>query len=192
MNDAGASFAGSDGPVRGTPTMSQRLNRRQVLRGVTGACVTAPFLGSVWDRQAKADGDAGASLAPRQLIVMFTHYGCITNSFFPVKSHGPLAASDLSPTLSPLAPYVGKLLLPRGIRAMNEWTANNDGTNGLGQGNDPHTQVVGTYFTCQPVTPNSNDPFSFDASTKFNAVPIASSLDHVMAQQISPGGLPLY
>jgi hypothetical protein len=70
---------------------------------------------------------------------MFTHYGCITNSFFPVKSHGPLAASDLSPTLSPLAPYVGKLLLPRGIRAMNEWTANNDGTNGLGQGNDPHT-----------------------------------------------------
>ena len=29
-------------------------------------------------------------------------------------------------------------------------------------GNDPHTQVVGTWFTCQPVTPNSNDPFSFE------------------------------
>jgi hypothetical protein len=172
--------------------MSKRLNRRQILKGVAGAAVTAPFLSSVWERQAKADGDAGGGIAPKQLVVMFTHYGCITNSFFPVKSHGPLAASDLSPTLAPLAPYVSKLLLPRGIRAMNEWTMNNDGTNGLGQGNDPHTQVVGSYFTCQPITPNSNDPFSFDESTKFNAKPIGSSLDHVMAQQISAGGLPLY
>ena len=172
--------------------MSQRLNRRQVLRGVAGACVTAPFLGSIWERQAKADADAGTRVVPRQLIVMFTHYGCITNRFFPVKSQGLLAASDLSPTLGPLAPYVRKMLLPRGIRAMNEWTANNDGTKGLGQGNDPHTQVVGTYFTCQPVTPNSNDPFSFDQATKFEAVPIGTSLDHVIAQQISPGGLPVY
>jgi hypothetical protein len=174
------------------PIMTQYWNRRQVLKGVGGALVTAPFLGSVWERKAKADGDAAASFVPKQLIVMFTHYGCITNSFFPVKSHGPLAASDLSPTLAPLAPYVDKLLLPRGIRAMNEWTVDNDGTNGLGQGNDPHTQVVGSYFTCQPITPNSNDPFSFDQATKFDATPIGSSLDHVMAQQISAGGLPLF
>jgi hypothetical protein len=172
--------------------MSKRWSRRQILKGVGGAAVTAPFLSSVWERQAKADGDASAGIVPRQLIVMFTHYGCITNSFFPVKSNGPLAASDLSPTLAPLAPYVEKLLLPRGIRAMNEWTAQNDGTNGLGQGNDPHTQVVGSYFTCQPVTPNSNDPFSFDQATKFDATPVGSSLDHVIAQQLSAGGLPLY
>jgi len=120
---------------------------------------------------------------------MFTHYGCITPRFFPTKSHGPLTAADLqATTLQPLVPYVDKLLIPRGIRAMNEWTA------GLvrGQGNDSHTQVVGSYFTCQPVTPNSDDPFSFNTATKFKAMPIGRSLDHVMAEQLSPSGAPLY
>lgn len=175
--------------------MSKRIDRRTVLRGLGGALVTAPFLGSIWERRAKAAGDAGAVAGanPKQLIAMFTHYGCITNNFFPTKSHGALQTSDLMPTtLAPLASHVGKLLIPRGIRAMNEWTANNNGMGGRGQGNDPHTQVAGSYFTCQPVTPNSNDPFSFDQSTKFQAKPIGTSLDHVIAQQISPNGTPLF
>ena len=55
---------------------------------------------------------------------MFTHYGCVTTKFFPVKSHGALAASDLMATnLAALAPFASKLLIPRGIRAMNEWTS---------------------------------------------------------------------
>jgi hypothetical protein len=94
-------------------------------------------------------------------------------------------------SLASLAPYAKKLLIPRGIRTMNEWTAQNNGKTGRGQGNDSHTQVVGSYFTCQPVTPNSNDPFSFDSATKFNAKPIGPSLDHVIAQQLSPNGTPL-
>ena len=61
-----------------------------------------------------------------------------------------------------------------------------------GQGNDPHTQVVGSFFTCQPVTPNSNDPFSFDNATKFQAKPVGPSLDHVIAKQLSPNGTPLF
>ena len=44
----------------------------------------------------------------------------------------------------------------------------------------------------QPVTPNSNNPFSFDEATKFNAKPIGRSLDHVIAEQISANGSPLY
>jgi hypothetical protein len=78
--------------------------------------------------------------------------------------------------------------MPRGIRAMNEWTSSAN----RGQGNDPHTQVVGTYFTCVPVSPHTSDPFSFEAATKFNAMPTAPSLDHVCAKQISPGGVPLF
>ncbi len=164
--------------------MKNSMNRRHFLRGLGGATVAAPFLSSVAERTAKAQ----STIQPR-LIVMYTHYGCLTDMFFPENSHGPLTAADLTGlTIEALAPYVDKLLVPRGIRAMNEWTSGM----ARGQGNDTHTQVVGTYFTCMPVTPNSNDPFSFEAATKFNAMPTGPSLDHIAAEQLSPGGAPLF
>lgn len=167
--------------------MHKHFNRRIFLKGLGGAIIAAPFLGSIAERVVRAQPMPAAG-APKRFIVMFTHYGCITNRWFPAKSHGPLTADDLMPTsLAPLAPYARKLLMPRGIRSMNEWTARMV----RGQGNDSHTQIVGSYFTCQPVTPNSNDPFSFEQATKFNAKPIGPSLDHVMAQQLSPNGTPL-
>ena len=167
--------------------MSKRVNRRIFLRGLGGAVVAAPFLGSVAERLAR--GAAGSPPpSQRRLIAMFTHYGCITTRFFPKKSHGPLVAADLEPTtLAPLAPFVDRLLLPRGIRAMNEWTPYLE----RGQGNDPHTQVCGTFFSCQPVSPNSDDPFSFAAAAKFHAQPVGPSLDHVIARQLSATGEPL-
>lgn len=147
--------------------------------------MAAPFLSSIANRGVKAQSAA----PPKRLIVMWTHFGCITTRFFPVKSHGPLSPDDLkSTTLAPLAPYVGKLLMPRGIRSMNEWTT--DMTRG--QGNDTFLNAAASYFTCQPVTPNNDDPYSFDSSTKFNAKPVGPSLDHVIAQQLSPGGTPLF
>ena len=163
------------------------LNRRIFLRGLGGAVVAAPFLGSLFERSARA------SAAPKRTLVMFTHYGHITNNWFPAKLAGDLSAEDLMPTsLAPLAPFAKKLLMPRGIRSMNEWTAENKGPgHGRGQGNDMHTQLSGSAFTCQPVAPNSDDPFSFNAATKFAAMPIGPSLDHVMAQQLSAEGTPL-
>lgn len=171
--------------------MTNPLNRRIFLKGLGGAVVAAPFLSSIAEREAKAQSTASG--APKRLIVMFTHYGCITNKWFPARSHGELTAADLEPTsLKSLARHAKKLLIPRGIRTMNEWTANNTGPGkGRGQGNDSHTQVVGSYFTCQPVTPNSNNPFSFEQATKFNAKPIGPSLDHVIAKQLSPKETPL-
>jgi hypothetical protein len=71
---------------------------------------------------------------------------------------------------------------------MNQWTA----AATLGQGNDPHTQVVGTYFTGVPVTPHTSDPFSFQAATKFEAMPTAPSLDHVCARQVNESRVPLF
>ena len=166
----------------------RNLNRRIFLRGLGGAVVAAPFLGSLFERSARA-----AFTAPKRTIVMFTHYGHITNKWFPAKLDGELTAEDLQPTtLAPLAPFARKLLMPRGIRTMNEWTVENKGAgHGRGQGNDIHTQLTGSLFTCQPVTPNSNDPFSFNTATKFNCMPIGPSLDHVIAKQLSPGGVPL-
>ncbi len=167
--------------------MMKHLQRRKFLGGLGGACVAAPFLSSVAERASKAQGVVAAT--PKRLIVMFTHFGCLTTKFFPESSHGPLSAADIEPTtLRGLAPYVDKLLLPRGIRGMNEWTSGLE----RGQGNDPHTQVVGSFFTCQPVTPNSDNPFNFDAATKAQAMPIGPSLDHVIAQQLSPSGIPLF
>jgi len=164
------------------------LNRRIFLRGLGGAVVAAPFLGSLFERSAKA-------ILPvsKRTIVMHTHYGCITNKWFPAKLAGDLLAEDLLPTsLAPLAPFAKKLLMPRGMRTMNEWGVDNKGAGkGIGQGNDFHTQAVGSLLTCQPITPNSNDPFSFDSATKFNAKPIGPSLDHVLAKQLSPEGTPL-
>ena len=165
-----------------------RLNRRLFLRGLGGAAVAAPFLGSVVERAAKAEG-AGGSPEPRRLIVMFTHHGCLTNRWFPANSHGPLTADDyLVTSLEVLAPHASKLLVPRGIRAMNEWTDDLS----LGQGNDWHTQVVGSYFTCVPITPHSDDPFDFRQEVKFEAMPTAPSLDHVCAKQLNADGVPLF
>ena len=173
--------------------MKMHMKRRTFLRGLGGAVVAAPFLTSVMERQAKSQSAA----KPKQFIGMFTHYGCITTKFFPAKSHGALTASDLMATnLAALAPFTSKILIPRGIRGMNEWTSGNTvkGTtaSGRGQSNDPHLNVAGSYFTLQPVTPSGTDPFSFDTAYKFNAVPIGSSLDHIMAQQLSPQGTPLF
>ncbi len=100
-------------------TTMTNFPRRILLRGLGGAVVAAPFLGSIFERAAKA-----ALPAPRRTIVMFTHYGCITNNWFPAKLEGDLTSADLTPTsLAPLAPFAKKLLMPRGIRTMNEWTA---------------------------------------------------------------------
>src|SRR4029079_18960590 len=105
---------------------------------------------------------------------------------------GPLTKSDYAAmrTLAPMAPYADKLLMVRGIRAMNEWS--NEGT--LGQKNDPHMQVSVSYFTCHPVTPNADSGFDTSdpsgISPKTAAKPTGRSLDHVCAEQVNPGGAP--
>ena len=88
-------------------------------------------------------------------------------------------------TLAPMAPYADKLLMVRGIRAMNEWSF--EGT--LGQKNDPHTQVCGSYFSCHPVTPNApNSRRSQHREVRRQAD--GRTLDHVCAEQVNPGGVP--
>ncbi|HYQ16867.1 MAG TPA: DUF1552 domain-containing protein [Polyangiaceae bacterium] len=163
-------------------------SRRIFLRGLGGAVIAAPFLSSVFARSAKAQ-----QVPARRVILMHTSCGCITNSWFPAKLDGALLGADLLPTsLAPLAPFASKLLMPRGIRSMNEWTKDNLGPGkGRGQGNDYHAQVCGSALTCQPVTPNSSDPFDFSPAKKFNCMPVGPSLDHVMARQLSSSGSPM-
>jgi hypothetical protein len=168
--------------------MNKTFNRRMMLRGLGGAAVAAPFLHSVAEREAKAQSMPASQ--PQRLIVFFTHYGCLTNRWFPAKSHGELTTADYMAmnTLKPMAPYAKKLLMVRGVRNMNEWSF--AGT--LGQKNDPHTQVTASYFTCQPVTPNAPNS-GIDNVGKFDAKPTGRSLDHIAAEQANPtGGAPLF
>jgi hypothetical protein len=170
--------------------MTKKVNRRLFLRGVGGAAVAAPLLGSLGWRSARAQ-----AADPKRLIVFFTHYGCLTNRWFPTVSHGPLVAADYeATTLKHLAPFADKLLMPRGIRAMNEWSFEQSN----GQETDPHTQVMASYFTCCPVDGQSGLNFgdtgirSGVPERKFDARPVGGrSLDHVCAEQLSPNGTPL-
>ena len=70
--------------------MKKTYSRRIILRGLGGAAVAAPFLPSILEREAKAQGMTVT--APKRLIVFFTYHGCLTDKWFPAKSHGALAA----------------------------------------------------------------------------------------------------
>jgi len=160
--------------------MNKTFNRRVLLRGLGGAVVAAPFLSSVAEREAKAQGMTATP--PKRLIVFFTHYGCLTDRWFPAKSHGTLSKADYMAmqTLQPMADFADKLLMVRGIRSMNEWSF--QGT--LGQKNDPHSQVCCSYFTGQPVTPNATESSANNAG-KFDCKPTDRSLDHICAEQVN-------
>ena len=121
--------------------------------------------------------------------MFFTHYGCLTDQWFPAKSHGALSTADYQAmkTLAPMAPYASKLLMVRGIRSMNEWSFNGS----LGQKNDPHTNPCGSMFTCYPLTPNADTSGAMNVG-KFDGKPTGRSLDHIAAEQVNPnGGTPL-
>lgn len=71
---------------------------------------------------------------------------------FPSNSHGALDASDLEGTsLAALADFAPKLLMPRGVRGMNEWSFERE----FGQETDPHEQVMASCLTAAPVNQTS-------------------------------------
>lgn len=149
-----------------TPTKRPPMHRRIFLKGVAGACLAAPFLSSVHEKWAKAQNVPATP--PKRSVIFYTHNGCLTTRWFPTKEDGALTADDLTGTyLEPLAPYVSKLLLPRGFRSMNSYA--------VGQSIDPHDQACGSKLTCAYI------------STESNRYATAQSLDHTIAQQINPG-----
>lgn len=148
------------------PSKRPEMNRRFFLRGVAGACLAAPFLSSVNEKLAKAQGMTAGK--PKRLVIMYTHNGCLTTRWFPTNENGPMQASDLKGTyLEPLSPYVNKLLMPRGFRSLNGYA--------VGQSIDPHDQACGSKLTCAYI------------STESNRYATAESLDHTIAKQINPG-----
>lgn len=149
-------------------TVNKRAhNRRIFLKGLGGALVAAPFLPSVHERWAKAQGVPANK--PIRSVIYFTHNGCITDYWFPTKESGPLDAEALAgTTLEPLTPYVNKLCFPRGLKAYNSY--------GEIQTVDPHDQAMGSKLTCATIDPDGS------------RYATSHSIDHEIAKQINPGG----
>lgn len=145
------------------------MKRRLFLRGAGGAALVAPFLSSRHEREAKAQ--SVDTNPPLRSVIFFTHFGCLTNRWFPHVTDGPLTVDALVGTTleQALSPFVEKLLVPRGLRSINGY--------GDGQMIDPWAQVIGAKLTCAEVE---------------NGLPLyatSHSLDQVIARQRNPNGV---
>jgi hypothetical protein len=142
------------------------MNRRFFLKSAGGLALAAPFLPSLWRRMARGQS---APPPPRRCVIFHTPCGCLTTSWFPNVEDGALDAAALAgTTLEPLTPFAGKLLVPRGLRAINQY--------GGPQSIDPHYQAAGSKLTCALI----------DNTTRFAQ---GASFDHEMARQINPAGV---
>lgn len=136
------------------------MRRLDILRGLGGIALAAPFLSSL--REARGE----EATPPKRLVIFYTPNGCITDRWWPELEHGSLGSDTFDgTTLEVLKPYYEKLLLPRGFRSMNAY--------GIGQTIDPHDQATGSKLTCAPIS----------ADTRYAT---AESLDHTIAKQINP------
>jgi len=145
------------------------MNRRLFLKGVGGVALATPFLSSLHEKEAKAQGTP----PPRRSVIFHTHNGCLTNRWFPTVSNGALTAAALEgTTLAGLAPHVDKLLFPRGIKMFNSFAEI--------QSVDPHDQAMGSKLTCATIE-TSGDRYA-----------TSHSMDHEIANQMNqPGVSPL-
>jgi hypothetical protein len=143
------------------------VKRRLFLKGVGGAALATPFLGSL-ERSAKAQ-----ATIPKRLVIFYTNNGCITNRWFPSVEDGPIDATALAgKTLEPLAPLASKLLFPRGIGMYPRGQVTVNGVTYF----DPHDQGMGSKLTCGPIDPEGEH------------WALQRSLDHVAAELVNPAG----
>ncbi len=138
------------------------MKRRLFLKGVAGAAVAAPFLGSL-QRPAQAQ----AATAPRRLVIFYTNNGCIVPKWGPSVTDGAIeSAALMGTTLEPVASHAKKLLFPRGLAMFPRGQINGYF--------DPHDQGMGSKLTAAPI-----DPAGSHWAT-------SRSLDHVAAELINP------
>ncbi len=141
------------------------MKRRQLLKGVAGAALAAPFLSSL---QRTARAQTAAAAAPRRLVIFYTNNGCIIPKWGPAVTSGAVDAASLAgTTLEPVAAQASKLLFPRGLAMFPRGQINGYF--------DPHDQGMGSKLTAAPI-----DPAGSHYAT-------SRSLDHVAAELVNPG-----
>jgi hypothetical protein len=73
--------------------IKKKVDPRLFLRGLGGAAIAAPFLSTLGVRSAIGQTDASA---PTRVIIYFSHYGCITEKWFPAESQGELRQGNMN------------------------------------------------------------------------------------------------
>lgn len=149
---------------------SGRISRRRMLRGLGGAIVGLPFLETFLLRGVRAQTPP----AIKRFAVFFECNGVNMDHFWPTTGYGALTDASFAgeATLSALAPFKDKLLIPRGFYMAPR-----------GFGRDPipgddHMKGMGCKLTATGLQ-DTNDKYA-----------LGISVDQLIASRINPEGRP--
>jgi hypothetical protein len=146
--------------------LPSRLRRRHFLRGFGGVCVGLPFL------EALAPSAKAQAEPIHRFGVFFCCNGVNMDLWFPNGDYGPLTEAHLTGTANEvLAPYVNKLVFPRGIHMAPRGFGRDGG------GADDHGKGMAHKLTAQ-------------FAEEDDWLALGPSVDHVIASEINPGGRP--
>jgi hypothetical protein len=140
----------------------RRLDRRTFLRGAGGVALSLPFLEAMRPRTARAQ----ATDTPKRLVILYNTQGVLMDSWAPTGSAGNY---NFGPILSQLDQHKQDMVVLTGI---------NDETCLLNPAN-AHERAPAHLLTGKRMTGTTHR----DAG--------AASIDHVIAERISPAGLPI-
>jgi len=147
------------------PVAARPLSRRHFLRGVGGVTLGLPFLEALAPRSARAQ----EATTIRRFGVFFACNGVDMTRWFPRGAYGALTAEHLVGTANEaLAPFLGKLLFPRGLHMAPRGSGRDPG------GGDDHGRCMAIKLTAFPAALDT-------------ALATGPSIDYVLAQAINPG-----
>jgi hypothetical protein len=146
-------------------TSNNRIHRRTVLRGAAGFSLGLPFLSAML-----APGRSHADdSAPSRLLVFYTPGGTLLDRWRPKGTTGDFT---LQPMMSPLTPFLDKLVFVDGVDLS---------VTQIGNGH-PHSRGMGGLLTGQPLLAGNFNTNGGNAG--FAAGP---SIDQVIAAKVSAG-----
>lgn len=146
-------------------TSKNRIDRRTVLRGAAGLSVGLPFLSAMLlPGQSHADDSA-----PTRLLVFYNPGGTLLDRWRP---QGTTSDFTLQPMMSPLTPFLDKLVFVDGVDlAVTQ----------IGNGH-PHSRGMGGVLTGQPLLAGN-----FNTNGGNAGFAAGASIDQVIAAKISTG-----
>lgn len=146
-------------------TSNNRIDRRTVLRGAAGLSLGLPFLSAMLTPGRSHADDS----APTRLLVFYNPGGTLLDRWRP---QGTTSDFTLQPMMSPLTPFLDKLVFVDGLDLS---------VTQIGNGH-PHSRGMGGVLTGQPLLAGS-----FTTNGGNAGFAAGASIDQVIAAKISAG-----